>query len=538
MTTCSICLDPVDEEKNYLVTDCKHKFHFSCIINNIDYNFYRKGLNCPICRASLLPNRVTSTTIISRVTGGGPVPRIPPPTLTAPTLTTPRLIPPRPPVPVVIRPMQNRNTIQSNITNITNINSKSEHKLTFLEFIFYAVAFFYFMNYIDKHKSIIHTSEAIGNAVSYVPQSQPTETKSDNQKRTYPIMEISNYYDKHKDKKVEVICDNLIFNQGTTLIAGSDNTGKTWVAFHLAFSIALGKPFLSWETKKKPVLMVQFELRPHMIKERLDNLFKVYGTNVPNFKIASMSDDDLIFTDAWDKIFNTLKSADFKDGVVIIDNLYTSTDKDISDNQAMKPVLQMIRFVAKERNLAIVLIAHHNKPTGKDITTEPILAKPLIAGGKQLTNFVDNCLQLGISTFKDNLTRGKITKINTKQCNIHNQAFKIWWDEETCLLEYGGIIPNEKLHCEANKTRWEYNTIVEMSAYSETLWKSPRFDRAMLSEFLKDKPEFDRTLHKPDYIKNKTTRFINKVCDWVFVKKTGHNQYELINEVIAELDNT
>ena len=390
---------------------------------------------------------------------------------------------------------------------------------------------------IEKHKSIVHTSEAIGNAVSYVPPSQPTETKSDNQKGTYPIMEISNYYDKHKDKKVEVICDNLIFNQGTTLIAGSDNTGKTWVAFHLAFSIALGRPFLGWETQKKPVLMIQFELRPHMIKERLDNLFKVYGTDVPNFKIASMSDDDLIFTDAWDKIFNTLKNEDFKDGVVIIDNLYTSTDKDISDNQAMKPVLQMIRYVAKERNLAIVLIAHHNKPTGKDITTEPILAKPLIAGGKQLTNFVDNCLQLGISTFKDNLTRGKITKINTKQCNIYMTPFKIWWDEETCLLEYGGIIPNEKLHCEANKTRWEYTTIVEMSAYSETAWKSPRFDRAMLSEFLKDKPEFDRTLHTPDYIKNKTTRFINKVCDWGFVKKTGHNQYELINEVIAELDN-
>tara|TARA_B100000676_G_C18055627_1_gene834207 strand:- start:320 stop:2296 length:1977 start_codon:yes stop_codon:yes gene_type:complete len=387
------------------------------------------------------------------------------------------------------------------------------------------------------NKSIIETSKAIGNAVSYVPPSQPIETKSDNQKGTYPIMEISNYYDKHKDKKVEVICDNLIFNQGTTLIAGSDNTGKTWVAFHLAFSIALGKPFLGWETQKKPVLMVQFELRPHMIKERLDNLFKVYGTDVPNFKIASMSDDDLIFTDAWDKIFNTLKNEDFKDGVVIIDNLYTSTDKDISDNQAMKPVLQMIRYVAKERNLAIVLIAHHNKPTGKDITTEPILAKPLIAGGKQLTNFVDNCLQLGISTFKDNLTRGKITKINTKQCNIYMTPFKIWWDEETCLLEYGGIIPNEKLHCEANKTRWEYTTIVEMSAYSETAWKSPRFDRAMLSEFLKDKTEFDRTLHTPDYIKNKTTRFINKVCDWGFVKKTGHNQYELINEVIAELDN-
>ena len=114
MTICTICLDPVDEEKNYLVTDCKHKFHFSCIIKNIDCNFYRKGLNCPICRASLLPNRVTSTTVISRVTGGGPVPRVPPPTL---------------PVPVVIRPMQNRNTIQSNITNILNQIDNIQNRL-------------------------------------------------------------------------------------------------------------------------------------------------------------------------------------------------------------------------------------------------------------------------------------------------------------------------------------------------------------------------------------------------------------------------
>ena len=124
MTTCTICLDLVDEEKNYLVTNCKHKFHFSCIIKNIDCNFYRKGLNCPICRASLLPDRVTSTTIISRVTGGGAVPRVPPPTLTAP-----RLIPPRPPVPIVIRPMQNRNTIQSNITNILNQIDNMQNRL-------------------------------------------------------------------------------------------------------------------------------------------------------------------------------------------------------------------------------------------------------------------------------------------------------------------------------------------------------------------------------------------------------------------------
>jgi len=104
MTSCTICLDPIIEEKNYLVTDCKHVFHFSCIIKNIDCNFYSKGLNCPICRTSLLPDRVLPTTIIPRVHMVNlPVPR----------LQAPRLVVTRSPVPVVIRPMQNIHRFQN-----------------------------------------------------------------------------------------------------------------------------------------------------------------------------------------------------------------------------------------------------------------------------------------------------------------------------------------------------------------------------------------------------------------------------------------
>jgi len=392
---------------------------------------------------------------------------------------------------------------------------------------------------IKENKAPVETSIAIDNAVEYVPPLTPTtetpitETENSNQKG-YEVMTIGEYYDEHKDKEVEIICENLIFNQGTTLIAGSDNTGKTWAAFHLAFCIAHGKPFLGWKTKQRPVLMIQFELRPHMVRKRLDDLFKVYD-RTENFRIVNLSKDDLLFTDAWEKIFNTIRNMDFRDGVLIVDNIYTSTEKDASDNQQMKAVLRMVRFVAEHHNVAIVLIAHHNKPTEK-LSKEPILTKPLISGGKIITNFVDNCLQLGISTFQDNCTRGKITKINTERCNLYNQAFKILWDEESCLLEYGGMIPNESLHCEADKKRWEYATIAEMSAYSETFWKSPNFDRAMLTEFLKDRAEFDQALHTPDYIKNKTTRFINKICDWGFVTKTGHNQYTLNADVISDLD--
>ena len=354
-------------------------------------------------------------------------------------------------------------------------------------------------------------------------------------KRIFDVMTIDNYYEEHKDKEVEVICENLIFNQGTTLIAGSDNTGKTWVAFHLAFCIALGRPFLNWQTKKKPVLMIQFELRPHMVKDRLDDLYKVYGKGVDDFKIVNMSEDDQLFTDAWGKIFDTITHIDFRDGVLIVDNLYTSTDKDASDNQAIKSVLRLIREIAVKQNIAVVLVAHHNKPTEK-LSKEPILTKPLIAGGKIITNYIDNCFQLGISTFLDNVTRGKITKINTERCNIYNQAFKILWDEELCLLEYGGIIPNEEVHCEASKKRWEYLTLVEMSSYAEVHWKSDKFDRQMIYEFLKDNPEFDKSKHEQSYIDTKITRFLKKVSDWGFITKTGHNSYKLNLDNIKDLD--
>lgn len=55
MTICPICLESIEKDKDNLITACKHNFHFSCIIKNIDKNFYSKGLNCPICRKSLLP---------------------------------------------------------------------------------------------------------------------------------------------------------------------------------------------------------------------------------------------------------------------------------------------------------------------------------------------------------------------------------------------------------------------------------------------------------------------------------------------------
>lgn len=46
---CPICMDIVDNNKNYVITECGHIFHAHCIMTSIAHN----GFNCPCCRTTM-----------------------------------------------------------------------------------------------------------------------------------------------------------------------------------------------------------------------------------------------------------------------------------------------------------------------------------------------------------------------------------------------------------------------------------------------------------------------------------------------------
>lgn len=46
---CPICMDVIDLTKNCVVTDCGHKFHCSCLMQNAVHN----GFGCPFCRTAM-----------------------------------------------------------------------------------------------------------------------------------------------------------------------------------------------------------------------------------------------------------------------------------------------------------------------------------------------------------------------------------------------------------------------------------------------------------------------------------------------------
>ena len=46
---CPICMDPIEGDKNKVVTECGHCFHTNCLMTSVVHN----GFGCPYCRTAM-----------------------------------------------------------------------------------------------------------------------------------------------------------------------------------------------------------------------------------------------------------------------------------------------------------------------------------------------------------------------------------------------------------------------------------------------------------------------------------------------------
>jgi len=340
---------------------------------------------------------------------------------------------------------------------------------------------------------------AIVNAKEYKPPRKGFKTMS--------VIELTTKV----TEKPKPIIRNLLYEKGVTIIAGTDGVGKTWLATQSALSIATGTPFLDWETSQKPVLLVQFELSLELLSSRIRKQMKSFPTVQDGYlDVVCFDIEDKLFTSQWEKIKNTLMENNHLNGVVIVDNLYTSVTGDVSDNTQMMNILSDVAEIRNSTGNAIVLVAHHNKGT----LIDKQLHKDQIQGGKQLTNFVSNVLQIGESKLSTELRVAKITKIRDEQSELENIPFK---------LSRGSIIPKEEVHFIEPKERWEIKILLELAAYEDFL-KNPQFNRERLRPFL---PE--------DINKRTETRLLNRWIEWGFVKYVKYNTYEFNFNAIKDL---
>ena len=342
----------------------------------------------------------------------------------------------------------------------------------------------------------------------------------------YKVLDMETLMKKY-DTPPKQIVEHIVVEKGATIIAGTDGVGKTWFSLQMAFCIATGKDFIGFKTIKRPVLVIQFELSPEQLADRLKSFQESIGTINQKYLDFAVLENDLIFSNAWEKVKTTVLEKGINNGVIIIDNIYSSTDIDISNNQYLKPLLQKIDQIRNETRNAISLVGHCNKTNGE----EPILNKDMISGGKTLTNYVSNVFQIGNSSMGADFRRAKITKVRDGYCDLLGQAFRLDWNPNDCLFSRGGIIANEMAHCKPISKRWEYKIIIGFSEY-ESQNDSKQFDRHRLWQFLSTIDGWEKTPSN----ETKVTRFINRLVTWgLIIKMDEYNKYQLNLDEIANV---
>ena len=262
-----------------------------------------------------------------------------------------------------------------------------------------------------------------------------------------PVYNVMDFISTFKEQ-VHYICDEILLEEGRTSVAGGTNVGKSLWALQFSLCVAMGVPFMSFNVPRpRRVLLVQFEMMDAMMTQRITSMMNALLDKYPdrkhllakNLHIVS-ADQKKMFEDSYVKIEGNLKAAKKPFEVLIIDNLYTSTQVDTVKNDQLRNLLETIESIRKRYNLAVLVVAHHKKMAEKQVP----LDTAMVFGGSFYSFWLDNLIQLA-GTFNDKLKVMKITKTRTNS-EFHNLplGIKLTDDDERNHLLYEYLQPLPK----------------------------------------------------------------------------------------------
>tara|TARA_R100000656_G_scaffold40333_1_gene33697 strand:- start:219 stop:2171 length:1953 start_codon:yes stop_codon:yes gene_type:complete len=343
-------------------------------------------------------------------------------------------------------------------------------------------------------------------------------------------MNVSNFLD-IQEVGGNYIMNEILIESGMTVLAGSDNVGKSILAMEMGVSMAMGVPFLAFEVAHPvKVLFAQFEMMNTVMQKRIRRSMNHYKELYPermdllekNFIITPLSRDK-IFSDKWEKIKGNMIAAKVPFDVVIIDNLMSSTHKNIIKNHELKDVLSQIRDVQNGYNVGVLLINHHNKLYGDS----RILEKDMIRGGKLLTDYADNVIQVADSKRLEKLKVWKITKIRTESdfhqvhCGIRLQSAP----DELWFKWIGPLEGAEEMWYEEPKYSLIDKIVIAMKDYANS---EDCVSRTQITAIIEEKLGYtaDSTI----------TGWINKLIKFNKLEKVRHNSYKVVKSELDVLD--
>ncbi len=345
-----------------------------------------------------------------------------------------------------------------------------------------------------------------------------------------PAFSPSEFQEKFKEPPVMLI-DSLLYDKSILALAGSTNVGKSVFGLQLSTSLAMGVPLMGQFRIPKPkkVLHVQFELKDEafasLIKATSKHIMDEFPVEAHLFEknctFLSSGQRDL-FTDKYDQIEANLMHSNYD--VLLIDNLYCSTDINLSRNSLLIDLLRRIVNLKQEYGISIVMISHHKKmemPAPMDIAH--------ILGGSSYTNHMDFIAQFASTKRADGIKVMKITKVRA-QSSFHNiplaiklHNYKDDFEKQHLYFQYLKPLPKNEMFWYADpKESDEERVLKAIPSGSNFSWE--QFQEAL-----------EETLH----LTSKQTAFnwLDKMLNQGLISKIERGHYRKVNtEIDALLD--
>jgi len=162
---------------------------------------------------------------------------------------------------------------------------------------------------------------------------------------------------KNMDIEMEWLVERLIPKESITLVFGKGGIGKTWLLLDIARSIGSGMPFLGYNTKKTPVIFIDFENPLAVLNTRTRKLGDAEGVsfwrvNNDNMKAPKLDSNEWV----------QYKSLP-EEAVLIFDTLRASQSKDENASNDMSLIMGRLKEL---RDSGFTIILLHHTPKNSD----------------------------------------------------------------------------------------------------------------------------------------------------------------------------
>jgi hypothetical protein len=164
-------------------------------------------------------------------------------------------------------------------------------------------------------------------------------------------------------KDAPVIINGLLAQGDLSLITAGSKSFKSWLALQIALCTANGIPFFGRQTTPTKTLVLNFELKPASIKNRLRAIAHRLKCGQRNLVTLNLRNKPI--TPAFlDWLTRTIREQGF--GLIILDPLYSmygvvESDNVENSNPAMTELLSTIRAACEEAGAAVIIVHHHAK---------------------------------------------------------------------------------------------------------------------------------------------------------------------------------